>query len=81
MLNLKVEYPHQVDEIEISDAWLATCISGIRKNLEYGQLLDEEIGGFDRFSIDSILDQIVLTPTHIVCIAVSFSFLSFSIVW
>jgi hypothetical protein len=55
MLSLSIDYPEQIGDIEISNEWLAPCISEIRKNLEYGLLINKEIDRDDHFSIGSIL--------------------------
>ncbi|MBK8814994.1 MAG: SIR2 family protein [Methylococcaceae bacterium] len=55
MLSFSIEYPDQIQEIEVNDELLAIYTSEFRKNLEYIVFINKEIGRDDDFNIGSIL--------------------------
>jgi len=55
MLELEVEYPDAKNAAVIPDEWLALATRGIRGNLEYALLLENEIGGYGPSIISPIM--------------------------
>jgi len=46
MMRLDVEYPDQINGVNIPDEWLALAIRELRKNLELALNLETELGGY-----------------------------------
>ena len=55
MLQLDVDYPQNIDVVNIPDEWLKLAVQEFRKNLEFALQLETELGGYGLHNISPII--------------------------